>query len=71
MKKYEKNFTMLFTSEELETLFAYGPTAKREILKFDKSFTGKITKYPIVILTIYSLICFIITIFFTQLLNNF
>ncbi|KAG8179600.1 hypothetical protein JTE90_025765 [Oedothorax gibbosus] len=39
MKKYEKYLGMLFTSEELETLFAYGPTAKREIFKFDKSFT--------------------------------
>ncbi|GBM30613.1 hypothetical protein AVEN_96929-1, partial [Araneus ventricosus] len=39
MKKYEKYLGMLFTNEELETLFAYGPTAKRETFKFDKSFT--------------------------------
>ncbi|XP_054721357.1 integrator complex subunit 8-like isoform X2 [Uloborus diversus] len=39
MKKYDKYSEMLFTAEELETLFAYGPTAKREIYKFDKSFT--------------------------------
>ncbi|CAL1286239.1 unnamed protein product [Larinioides sclopetarius] len=39
MKKYEKYLGMLFTNEELEILFAYGPTAKRETFKFDKSFT--------------------------------
>ncbi|XP_035217929.1 integrator complex subunit 8-like isoform X2 [Stegodyphus dumicola] len=40
MKKYDKYLAMLFTSEELETLFAYGPTAKPStVYKFDKSFT--------------------------------
>lgn len=47
MKKYEKYLGMMFTSEELETLFAYGPTAKRETFKFDKSFTGIYTKFII------------------------
>ncbi|GIY33509.1 integrator complex subunit 8 [Caerostris darwini] len=39
MKKYEKYLGMIFSIEELGTLFAYGPTTKRETFKFDKSFT--------------------------------
>ncbi|XP_042907329.1 integrator complex subunit 8 isoform X2 [Parasteatoda tepidariorum] len=42
MKKYDKHLLGLFTGEELEMLFAYGPTAKRETYKFDKSFTDDI-----------------------------
>lgn len=42
MKKYEKFFGNIFSSQELETLFAYGPTAKRETHKFEKSFTGNL-----------------------------